>query len=103
MYDFGLWMLFVDYERGKKLEDRGKDEDDDEDGEGNFVDGRDGDMEVELDSLADSDGSEDSKGRMDADANGGTKAESMAMGLHVPAAGHERVRSRSPHRSTATD
>ena len=105
VYDFGLWMLFVDYERGKKLEDRGKDDDDDddEDGEGNFVDGRAGDIEVELDSLADSDSSEDSKGRMHADANGGTKAESIAMGLHVPDAGLGRVRSRSPHRSTATD
>lgn len=83
-------MLFVGYERGKRLEDRGN-EDEEED---NSVVG-DG---FELESLADSDSSGDTDGKNDL-----KRVISANGGLEVPVDGLERVRSRSPHRSTAMD
>jgi hypothetical protein len=119
-YDFGLWALFVGYERGGKLVDRqdgdaAEQEDERSPGQGDW----------ELDSLVDEDdgdslASEDiraggKKRRMDekdelqngeitaavAVSNGDLNrrpSHHSALQLQLPQTGTERVRSRSPHR-----
>lgn len=98
VYDFGLYALFVGYERGKKLQDRGDGDDDDDEDEMS----RNGEAsnQFELESIASSESSENLK----AAKEGFERVASIHGGLRVPAAdGLERVRSRSPHRSAGSD
>ncbi|EXJ59780.1 hypothetical protein A1O7_03927 [Cladophialophora yegresii CBS 114405] len=128
MYDFGLYALFVGYERGKKLQDRRDDEDeeegDEQDDQGGVTTtngfghsyGDPPTDQFELESLSGSDSSDnttsgDRKTReLDfekATVKGPTTTTSLNGGLRVPLTTGEspRVRSRSPHhrRSSASE
>ncbi|KAJ9611317.1 hypothetical protein H2200_004501 [Cladophialophora chaetospira] len=95
IYDFGLYALFVGYERGKKLEDRSDNDDDEDESDDGIRDAN----QFELESLADSDSSEDIK-----KGKGGLEpVATINGGLHVPTDGLERVRSRSPHRAAEAE
>ena len=95
VYDFGLYALFVGYERGKKLQDRGNDDGDGDDGRVFEVD-----EDVDLESLT---GSEHRDERDGVGKDGFGTVKTLNGGLHVPGGGLERVRSRSPHRSNALE
>jgi MFS family permease len=88
VYDFGLYWLFVGHERGRKLQDRGNDDDEDD------VE----DEDVELESLARSESEEQELKLSNVNGKSNSNGE-----LHVPIEEMQRVRSRSPHRSGATD
>ena len=98
-YDFGLYALFVGYERGKKLQDR--DDNGDEDGSGGAFDD-----EVELESLAESGSEEglDDNDRIRKEGAENFNVKTLNGGLKVPGQGDgmERVRSRSPHKRDAS-
>lgn len=124
VYDFGLYAMFVGYERGKRLQDRNDDDDDDTLREevmtrNGYVRGGGGmgldDEDMELHSLA-SESSETLDGKASDSSNGdrekqgfktittttATALNGTGTTLQIPTTGEglERVRSRSPHRST---
>ncbi|KIW69529.1 hypothetical protein PV04_05402 [Phialophora macrospora] len=121
VYDFGLYALFVGYERGKRLQDRRDDEDDDEgemattgQGQRHGIRGNAGDTATdhfELDSLADSETSDDSSSSSKTQEKSPfhtrvTMTVPESDRLHAPQqiGDSPRVRSRSPHhRSTPSE
>jgi hypothetical protein len=117
-YDFGLWALFVGYERGKRLQDRGGDDDDEEDENDSPAQemrntfstrarARDGtDEAAELESLAASDeldGDIDERKGVSGEKRTSQTARAWNGGLHVPEGDLGRVRSRSPHSGREND
>jgi hypothetical protein len=137
IYDFGLYALFVGYERGRRLQDRRDDDDVDEDDEGEMastghgrgqrqrhgINGGAPADHFELDSLADSETSDDTS--ISSGSGGSSKYKTREKDpfhttvtatatvptkvpesdrLHVPRqiGDSPRVRSRSPHHRSST-